>query len=313
MDEPPRSQPRDDASRSGPPAVRPAAPLPAVPQPAPEPPPVPEPPPAPRAPWNRLTRTGRGTAGLGIGAAALLLWPFSGWSVIPWAAGLVMLVLLALLRLDRLLRGWSWHVAGLVVVGGLMVSTTPWAWALAASIGVLAAGLLRLPEWRLAAVGAGLCVVSAVAFTLVNVQDQQEAAAAQARTQAESRGLQGARSVNALLPTLLNRIARDSPGAVCDNLLAEPARAPFTASTGQPDCVAAVAAIAAQVVDRNEYAEADVPTRELTDGLVVDACAMTWDTATPAGPQLGELTVGRAPTGPTFVVTAFAACGPATG
>lgn len=250
----------------------------------------------------------RGTAGLGIGAAALLLWPFSGWSWIPWAAGLVVLVLLALLRLDRLLRGWSWHVAGLVVVGGLMVSTTPWAWALAASIGVLVAGLLQLPEWRLAAVGAVLCLVSGVAFTFVNVQDAQEAAAAQAQTQAESRGMQGARSVNSLLPTLLNRIARDSPGAVCDNLLAEPARPAFVASTGQPDCVAAVAAIAAQVVDRNEYAEADAPSRELPDGLAVDACAMTWDTAVPAGPQLGELTVGRAPTGPTFVVTAFAPC-----
>ncbi len=300
MDEPRRSQP-------GPPAVRPPAPFRAVPQPAPGPPP------RRAAPWKGLTRTARGTAGLGIGAAALLLWPFSGWSWIPWAAGLVMLVLLALLRLDRLLRGWTWHVAGVVVVAGLMVSTSPWAWALAAAIGVLVAGLLQLPEWRLAAVGAVLCVVSGVAFTLVNVQDAQEAAAAQARTQAESRGMQGARTVNSLLPTLLNRIARDSPGAVCDNLLAEPARGPFVASTGQPDCVAAVSAIAAQVLDRNEYAEADAPTRERADGLIVDACAMTWDTASPAGPQLGELTVGRAPTGPTFVVTGFEACGPPTG
>lgn len=301
MDEPRPSQP-------GPPAVRPPAPFPAVPRQ-----PAPEPPAAPRAPWKRLTRTVRGTAGLGIGAAALLLWPFSDWSWIPWAAGLVLLVLLALLRLDRLLRGWSWHVAGMVVVGGLMVSTSPSAWALAASIGVLVAGLLQLPEWRIAALGAVLCVVSGVAFTLVNVQDAQEVAAAQAQTQAESRGMQGARTVDSLLPTLLNRIARDSPGAVCDNLLAEPARPAFVAATGQPDCVAAVAAIAARVVDRNEYAEADAPTRELPDGLVVDACAMIWDTAVPAGPQFGELTVGRAPTGPTFVVTAFEACGPATG
>jgi hypothetical protein len=29
-----------------------------------------------------------------------LLWPFSGWFWIPWLAGLVVLVLVALLRLD---------------------------------------------------------------------------------------------------------------------------------------------------------------------------------------------------------------------
>lgn len=290
----------DDSRRpaAGPPAVRPPGSSPAVP-----PTPAPAPPPPAR---RRLTV--RRTAGLGIGAAALLLWPFSGWSWIPWAAGLAVLVLLALLRLDRLLRGWVWHVGGLVVVAGLMVSTSPWAWALAASIGVLVAGLLQLPAWRLAAVGAALCLVSGVAYTFVSVQDAQEAAAAQARTQAESRGLQGARSVNSLLPTLLNRIALNSPGAVCDNLLAVPARAPFVASTGQPDCDAAVQSLADQVVDRNAYAEAEAPTREQGDGFIVDACSMTWDTAAPAGPQLGTLTVGRAPTGPTWVVTAFEPC-----
>lgn len=295
----------DDSRRSpaDPPAVPPSGAPPAVPStPAPTPPPA-----------TRRRRTVRGTAGLGIGAAALLLWPFSGWSWIPWAAGLAVLVLLALLRLDRLLRGWVWHVGGLVVVAGLMVSTTAWAWALAASIGVLVAGLLQLPAWRLAAAGAALCLVSGVAYTLATVQDAQEAAAAHARTQAESRGLQGARSVNSLLPTLLNRIALDSPGAVCDNLLTPPARASFVASTGQPDCAAAVRSLADQVVDRNAYAEADAPTRERGEGIVVDACSLTWDSPTPAGPQLGTLTVGRAPTGPTFVVTGFAACGPGTG
>ena len=110
------------------------------------------------------TRSARGAAGLAIAAAALLLWPFSGWSWIPWVVGLGVLVVLRFLRLDGLLRGWVWHVGGIVVVAGLMYSTGPWAWALAASIGVLLAGLLQLPWWRLAAVGAVMCAVSGVGF-----------------------------------------------------------------------------------------------------------------------------------------------------
>ena len=91
--------------------------------------------------WQRLTRTRRGAAGLAIGSAALLLWPFAGWSGSRGWSGSGVLVLLRLLRLDGLLRGWVWHLGGLVVVAGLMYSTGPWAWALAASIGVLVAGL----------------------------------------------------------------------------------------------------------------------------------------------------------------------------
>ena len=102
----------------------------------------------------------QGAAGLAILAAALLLWPFAGWFWIPWLAGLVVLVLVALLRLDRLLHGWSWHLGGLAVLVGLMLNTGPWDWALAASLGVLLAGLVQLPWWRLAAVGAVLCLLA---------------------------------------------------------------------------------------------------------------------------------------------------------
>src|SRR4051794_21838252 len=79
--------------------------------------------------WQRLTRSRRGAAGLAIATAALLLWPFSGWSSIPWLVGIAVLVLLRLLRLDGLLRGWVLHLGGVVVVVGLMYSTSPWAWA----------------------------------------------------------------------------------------------------------------------------------------------------------------------------------------
>src|SRR6476469_9183513 len=99
--------------------------LPVARTPAP-PPRVPDPPVAPPRSsfsWQRLTRTRRGAAGLAIGSAALLLWPFAGWSVIPWLIGLGVLLLLRLLRVDGLLRGWVWHLGGLIVVAGLMYST----------------------------------------------------------------------------------------------------------------------------------------------------------------------------------------------
>src|SRR3954470_13050694 len=156
-------------------------------EPRPEPPPwlpvtrTPQPtPPRPSFTWQRLTRTRRGAAGLAIGSAALLLWPFAGWSVIPWLVGLGVLLLLRLLRLDGLLRGWVWHLGGLVVVAGLMYSTGPWAWALAASIGVALAGLVQLPAWRVAAVGAVLCAVSGAGFVVNQYRTGEEIAAQQA-------------------------------------------------------------------------------------------------------------------------------------
>ena len=124
--------------------------------------------------WRRLTRSRRGAAGLTIAAAALLLWPFAGWSGIPWLVGIGLLVVLRLLRLDGLLRGWVLHLGGLVVIAGLMYSTGPWAWALAGSIGVLLAGLAQLPWWRLAAAGAVLCAVSGVGFGLTSARDAQQ-------------------------------------------------------------------------------------------------------------------------------------------
>ena len=72
-----------------------------------------------------------------------------------------------------------------------MFSTGPWAWALAASIGVLLAGLAQLPWWRLAAVGVVLCVRLGVGFGFSNHRDAEELAAQQARTHLESSGQLG--------------------------------------------------------------------------------------------------------------------------
>lgn len=256
--------------------------------------------------WRRLTRSRRGAAGLGIGAATLLLWPFAGWSPWPWLAGLGLLVLLRLLRLDGLLRGWAWHLAGLTVVGGLMLSTGAWEWATAAAIGLLIAGLLQLPQWRIAAAGAAACVVAGSGLAITSFQTAEQVAQQQVQTSLQNRGQLGAPRPTAVLPVLLNSLARGDAGAVCDNLLAEQARPGFAASVGAPDCRAAVAEVAARVTDRTGYASAEAPSTRRGDTFDVDACAMIWRRTAAAGPQLGELTIGRI--GQTYVVTGFRPC-----
>jgi hypothetical protein len=239
-------------------------------------------------------------------AAALLLWPFAGLSWIPWLIGFLALIALRLLRLDGLLRGWDGPAAGLVVVAGLMISTTPWAWALAASIGVLIGGLVRLPAWRLAALGALLCLLAGAGYVWSNIEAERAAVAAYAPLQERSRQDQGASRPNGVLPILLNRIAQGSPDAICNNLLAEPVRASFAAAAGQPGCDAAVRALSERVTDSQRYADAEAPSTPLADGLRVDACALDWG-GTPAGPQLGHLTITA--TSPSrYLVTAFRPC-----
>lgn len=291
------------------PAARQAVPPPAVPEPsdkgAPDPP---TPPTGPRFNWRKLARSPRGAAGLAVLAAALLLWPFSGLSWIPWLAGLGALIILRLLRLDGLLRGWDIPLAGLVVVIGLMWSTGPWAWALAASIGVLLAGLAQLPWWRLAAVGAVMCLVSGFGVGFSSWQEQQQADAAIAQTQEQGRGTQGTPRPNGVLPIVLNRIAQNVPGPICDNLMGESARQTFAAAVGAKDCAAAVATLSSRVTDRLEYTRAVVPSVEHGSTLIVDACAMKWGAGAAAGPQLGKLTVGLKTGGSTYEITGFAPC-----
>ena len=264
------------------------------------------PPPAPG--WRRFVRTRRGAAGLGIVAAALLLWPFAGPSWIPWLAGFLALILLRLLRLDPLLRGWDVHAAGLVVVAGMMISTTPWAWALAASIGVLIAGLLRLPAWRLAALGARAVSARRGRLRLVERRGASgRRSSAYAPVQERSRQDQGAPRPNGVLPILLNRIAQGSPEAICDNLLADPVRARFAAAAGQPDCDAAVRALAAQVTDPGRYADAEAPSEPPPATGSPWTPAHWTGAATPAGPQLGHLTITAAAPS-RYLVTGFRPC-----
>lgn len=239
-------------------------------------------------------------------AAALLLWPFAGLSWIPWLVGFAALIVLRLLRLDGILRGWDVPLAGLVVLSALMIDTGPWAWALAASAGVLLGGLLRMPAWPLAALGLVLCVLSGVGYWWSGVEAERAAMAAWAPQQERSRQDQGAPRPNGVLPIVLNRIAQGSPAAICDNLLAEPAGAAFAAGQGAPDCAAAVRTLSARVTDPGRYADAEAPSRSLSNGLEVDACALEWRGG-PAGPQLGHLTITAAAPS-RYQITAYRPC-----
>jgi len=263
--------------------------------------------PRPSFTWQRLTRTRRGAVGLAIGSAALLLWPFAGWAAIPWLVGLGVLVLLRLLRLDGLLRGWVWHLGGLVVVAGLMYSTGPWAWALAASIGVLVAGLLQLPWWRLAAVGVVMCAVSGVGFAFSTYQTQEAQRAQDAAENAQSYSLQGERTPERVVGALLENIAQDDVPAFC-GLLDVPARSDVVRATGAADCPGALAALRSRT-SNPQYQHLDAPTVQNGSVWLTDACRTAWATPALGGQALGRIEVRKsARPGGTYFISRFLPC-----
>jgi hypothetical protein len=243
-----------------------------------------------------------------IVAAALLLWPFAGLSWIPWLAGFVVLVVLRLLRLDKVLRNWDLHLAGLVVVAGLMLSTTPWAWALSASIGVLIAGLVQLPWWRLAAVGMVLCLISGIGFGLSMYQDRQEAVLQQERASEQNFSLIGERRPERVLPALLEGISQGDVPAVC-GILDEAAEEAFVRASGAADCRAAVEAFRAAAGTAPEYDDLEATTVPVGASWLTDGCATPWARSPLGGPELGRLDVRQAaPPGRTYFVAAFLPC-----
>lgn len=265
------------------------------------------PPPRPAFRWQRLTRTRRGAAGLAIGSAALLLSPFAGWSWVPWLVGLGVLVVLRFLRLDGLLRGWVWHLGGLAVVAGLMYSTGPWAWALAASIGVLVAGLLQLPWWRLAAVGAVMCVVSGVGFGISNFQTQDARRAQEAAENAQSYGLEGERTPERVLGALLENIAQNDVPAFC-GLLDQPARVAVQQATGAADCPGALAAFRSRA-SSPKYQDLNAPTMQSGAAWTTDGCRTAWADPALGGPALGRVEIRKSsPPGGTYFISRFLPC-----
>jgi hypothetical protein len=248
-----------------------------------------EPPPAKRGiEWKRYVRTPKAAVGFGLLAAFALLWPFSGFSVVPLLVGLGALVVLRLLRLDGILRGWDLPLGGLVVVVGLMWSTGPWAWALAASIGVLIAGLFRLPAWQLVAVGAVLCVVTGVGFGFSQYRTaEQQRADLSAGNDPERENL-GESRPDLVLPALMKAISLDDADPVCRDLR-QPAEDALVAAVSAPSCAAAVTALH-QRLPGGTYDRSTLPQPVQTaTGWEVDGCSSVW--ATTVGRQLGRIQI----------------------
>ena len=262
-----------------------------------------------RARWRRLTRSPRGAAGLGILAAALLLWPFSGWSPWPWLAGLGTLVLLRLLRLDGLMRGWVLHLAGLAVVAWLVSVTGFWAWVLAMSIGLLLAGLMQLPEWRVAAVGAVLCLAAGTGYVISSVETAQAQARLEQERNVRGATLAGERSAERVLPALLEGISQTgAEGDVC-RLLDERAEAQFVRAAGAADCPAAVAAFRPVLGPAPELRDLDAPVTGSGGAMVTDACRTAWARPGLGGRELGRIDVRfTGPPGDTFYIAGFRPC-----
>lgn len=278
--------------------------------------------------WAWLRARGwRPAIGVGIAGAALLLIPFFLFPTLdpdkpvdqwwpPFAIGLGTLVLLSLLRLDRLLKGWTWHVAGIAFVGTLVVWTkdNPWAWALALSLGLLLAGLLRLPRWQLLVVGAVLCAVSIVGFAItasrITAAEAQKEIQAGNEVRATVGGVPNAQEVPPLLDRVISGRVAD-PQPLC-RIVAPAAETQLTTATGTPDCAAAVAA----VWQKRESAGGPTPVTSVRSDAApmtsertytLSTCGSAWEAA--AGPQLGRVTVAwTTDDARRYSVTAFEPC-----
>lgn len=269
---------------------------------------------APAPPERPTTRrSARWLAGAGIAVTAALLWPFAGWSGWPILAGLGAMVVLYLLRVDRLLRGWAPHLAGLLTVFLLVAHTGPWAWGLALGLAVLGAGLVRLPRWRLLTVGLVLTLGFGVGYAVT----EYHAAAARDR-QAEQARAAGVADVMAIaprlvLPGLLTRVATDDAAGACA-ALTPPAKRDFAAAVRAPDCEAAVHQLARQVTDPRAYVQPDLPDDAVTEHpggtATVDGCRASWTTSGSApGPRLGRFELRRSAENPgRYLIVGYAPC-----
>lgn len=269
----------------------------------------------PWAHWRTLRpRTLRGASALGLVGAAVLLLPFlddpDRWWV-PVGLGFGTLLLLTLFRLDRLLNGWAPHVAGVVLVGALLQATSrnPWAWGLALGAGVVVAGLLLLPRWKVLAVGGVLLVVSGAGYTFRSAEIRDDQARIDAQAGAQMRAALGVDRPQLALVALDTGVTDGNPARVC-RLAQDPAIEQLRLATGAATCEDAVAVLHARVP---ADASVTTPDRQSDPAVApggsttVDGCATAWGAA--AGPQLGRVVLTRtAAATPTFQVSSFTSC-----
>jgi hypothetical protein len=262
--------------------------------------------------------------GVAILVAIGLLWPFSDWNWWPIVTGLGVLVLLYLLRVNWVLLGWAPHLAGLVTVTLLLSRTGPWVWGFAAGLGLLGYGLVRLPDWRVVAIGAALTVVFGIGYSISQYRTDAQVAQEQAHTSAQQAANVMATSAELIVPSFTNSLAGGDSRTMCD-LLGPTAAAQFAAAHAAPTCAGAVAAMAAQISNPGAYRSASLPPGSIVkrpDGATVDACRARWPAAgagaataamgTQArapGPALGRFELSRFPgRADAFLVSGYAAC-----
>ncbi|MBW0103081.1 hypothetical protein [Pseudonocardia sp. KRD291] len=265
--------------------------------------------------WRRRLRPRnlKLAVGLGLVAAALLLLPFlddpSRW-YIPVGIGFGTLVLLYLLRLDRLLFGWAPHAAGLVLVGALVWATSnnPWSWGLAIGAGVVLAGLLLLPRWKVLAVGVAVLVVSGIGYQFRSAEITEQQAQVDAQAGNEMRMVLGVDRPQLALVSLDSGVAGNNARRVC-RLVTDAALAQLTQATAAPTCEQAVAVLHGRSAGSGRVTEPDRgadPTVEPGGSVTVNGCATVWGTS---APPLGRVVLTRtdAPS-PTYQVAAFQPC-----
>lgn len=273
---------------------------------------------------ERRRRPLRVVVGVAILVAIGLLWPFADWNWWPVVTGLGVLVLLYLLRLNWLLLGWAPHLAGLVTVVLLLGRTGPWVWGFAAGLALLGYGLVRLPDWRVAAVGIALTAVFGIGYAVSQYRTDTQLAQEHAQTRAEQAANVMATSAELIVPSFTNSLAGGDSRTMCD-LLGPTAAAQFAAAHAAPDCARAVTALAAQVRNPGAYRSASLPAGSIVkraDGATVDGCRARWPatgggsvtasmgtpTATP-GPPLGRFELRRFPgRADAFLVVGYAPC-----
>lgn len=250
-------------------------------------------------------------AGLILLAAVGLLWPFAGWSWWPVVIGFGVLVLLYLLRLDRLLLGWAPHVAGLVVVVLMAARSDPWAWGLAAGLAVLGVGFVRLPDWWVVAVGAVVVVVFGAGYGISHYRTATQQQAEQVAADQQYRASRMALPAEAFLGAITSDIAYGQEVKAC-GLLGSPGGEQLAAAEGVPSCADAVRRMHTRVTNPGKYSNPRLPKGTVTkraDGTAtVDGCAV-WPAGTAApGPALGRLELRRHE-GSSYLITGYTPCG----
>lgn len=272
-----------------------------------------DPNPRPGPDWRRLRpRNLKLAVGLGLVAAALLLLPFlddpARWWV-PVGIGFGALVLLYLLRLDRLLVGWAPHAAGLALVAALVWATgdNPWSWGLAAGAGVLLAGLLLLPHWKVLAVGVAVLVISGVGYQFRSAEITEQKARIDAQAGNEMRMVLGVDRPQLALVSLDSGVAGNNPRRVC-RLVTEAALAQLMQSTAAPSCEQAVTVLHARrgSAPETEPDRSADPVVEPGGSVTVNGCRTVWGSA---APSIGKVVLTRtAAPSPTYQIASFQPC-----